>query len=126
MFNRDVWRHGWPRRYFVKEIVGILNDEGYDVREFHQGKHTPEYLHEFYVEAVAPDGTGFGDVVIVRENNFARAKREARQKFEENTRERVKKTRWANDVIRIVDIHRKTYKLVESDYEVVEKEESGF
>lgn len=126
MFNHDVWRHGRPRRYFVKEIVGILNDEGYDVREFREGKHDPEYLHEFYVDAIAPDGTGFGDVVTIKENNFAKAKVKARRKFMDETRSRVKSTRWANSVLKIIDMHRKTYKLVDSDYEVVEKEEAGF
>ena len=126
IFNRKWANHGRPRRYFVKELVGILNDEGYDVREFRQVRHEPTLQHEFFVDAVASDGTGFSDVVSIAEDNFAKAKAKARRQFMDRLRNRLKDTRWSNLPLKVVDMRRKTYKLVDSDYEVVEKEEASF
>ncbi len=112
--------------YFVKQIVGLLKDEGYDVREVRESKAAQTYLHEFHFYAVASDGTGFSDVVFEKGANFAKAHVRARRKFMDDLSNRVKGKRWSDMPLRITATHRDTYKVIEFDDEVVNEEDARF
>jgi len=127
--NRRWFNHGSPRKLIVNEVITILNDRGYDVRENRKSTNGDRStdLFEFFIETKIGDDLIISHSDFVKGGNFSKAKHVILERAREEARQSVRDGAFRDRPMEITRVTSQQYRKVRDwQEEYVDPEEAAF